>query len=147
MPLIRGSGLRDLLLLVPQQQPPDVAKTEETTVEEEADEQHVPNPSWEPWQWKRYEWEKSGKIGGTAAVLVQPHCRKVDNVGSVFCVGSVCVCLCMAIANGTMVDASTLFNVFPKLTSEGGCLEEGAARRPSCFEEIDTFAAAAEVCV
>jgi hypothetical protein len=89
--LIGGSGLRGLLLLVPTQTPTDVAMPEETAVEVKADERHVPNPSWEPWQWARYEWEKNGKIGGTAAVLVQPHCRKVDNVGGVFCWGSVCV--------------------------------------------------------
>lgn len=92
MTLIGGSGLRGLLLLVPTQTPTDVAMPEETAVEVKADERHVPNPSWEPWQWARYEWEKNGKIGGTAAVLVQPHCRPVYYVGGVFCWGSVCVC-------------------------------------------------------
>ena len=97
MTLIGGSGLRGLLLLVPSQTPTDVAMPEEPAAEEplvevKADERHVQNPSWEPWQWARYEWEKNGKIGGTAAVLVQPHCRKVYNVGGVFCWGSVCVC-------------------------------------------------------
>ena len=89
--LIGGSGLRGLLLLVPTQTPTDVAMPAETAVNEKADERHVPNESWEPWQWARNEWENNGKIGGTAAVLVQPHCRKVDNVGGVFCWGSVCV--------------------------------------------------------
>ena len=88
----------------------------EPPVDEETDQAdvHVPNASWEPWQWKRYEWEKNGKIGGTAALLVQPHCRRVDNLGSVF-VREVCVCI--VISNGAMVFASTLFKVFPKLTS------------------------------
>lgn len=84
--------MRGLLLLVPTQTPTDVAMPEEAAVEVKADERHVPNPSWEPWQWARYEWEKNGKIGGTAAVLVQPHCRKVYNVGGVFCWGR-CVCV------------------------------------------------------
>jgi hypothetical protein len=96
--------LRGLLLLVPTQTPTDVvmptqtptdvAMPEETAVEVKADERHVPNPSWEPWQWARYEWEKNGKIGGTAAVLVQPHCRKVyiQRRGCVL-LGKVCVCV------------------------------------------------------
>ena len=97
MTLIGGSGLRGLLLLVPTQTPTDVAMPEEAAVEVKADERHVPNPSWKPWQWARYEWEKNGKIGGTAAVLVQPHCRKVYNVwgcvllGKCVCVWDVCV--------------------------------------------------------
>ena len=96
--------MRGLLLLVPTQTPTDVvmptqtptdvAMPEEAAVEVKADERHVPNPSWEPWQWARHEGELNGKIVGTAAVLVQPHCRKVyiQRRGGCFAGEGVCVC-------------------------------------------------------